>query len=284
MKTLVPIFMLLPFLVQAQKGDTVMKYLDQNLNLTTSKNAYYYGVSVKRENSWYLYALYPDTTPLIKAYYADKALKIKEGPYTVYYPKNRKAQEGHYHKNKKVGVWRFWYEDGTIKDSGFIKDDVLIGDWKSWHPNGKLLAHSTFTDVEPTIATIIKDEGEHQLNQLLGIRNGPFSSWYPNGVLEAKGNFSNNAMSGLWTWYYENGNKATEEMYTNGSVSSLSCFDSTGKETDNLCSISKPALLKRYGDYKEYIYHNLTWPEEAKKKKLEGDVNVSFRITKYGQL
>ena len=55
-----------PFLSHAQNKDTVLKYLDEQLHLTTKKNAVYYGVAVKQGDHWMLYALYPDTTPLLK--------------------------------------------------------------------------------------------------------------------------------------------------------------------------------------------------------------------------
>jgi TonB family protein len=52
----------------------------------------------------------------------------------------------------------------------------------------------------------------------------------------------------------------------------------------DLCSISKPSLLKHYGDYKEYIYENLTWPEEAKQKRIQGNVEVRFMVDQFGKL
>ncbi len=35
-----------------------------------------------------------------------------------------KIEEGHYRKNKKVGVWKFYNEDGTIRDSVEYKNFI----------------------------------------------------------------------------------------------------------------------------------------------------------------
>jgi TonB family protein len=284
MKILFSFLLGLPLFAAAQKKDTVFKYLDQNLNFTTEKKSTYIGVAIKREEAWFFYALYPDTTPLLKAYYKDKNLKIKEGPYCLYYPKNIKAKEGTYHNDKMLGVWKFWYPNGNLKDSGFVKDNVFSGQWKSWYKDGKIMSDYSFSNFETFDKTKYLNYTEDISTLTNGIVQGPFTTWYQNGNKEATGNFNNNLMDGEWKWYHENGNRATIETYEKGVVTNLKCFDTTGKEADDYCSISKPALLKNYGDYKQYIYQYLTWPEEAKKKGIEGEVTVQFRVTKTGQL
>lgn len=37
-----------------------------------------------------------------------------------------KLEEGYYRKNKKTGFWKFYKEDGTIKDSVEYKNDVPV--------------------------------------------------------------------------------------------------------------------------------------------------------------
>ena len=105
-----------------------------------------------------------------------------------------------------------------------------------------------------------------------------------NGTLESSGNYENEIMNGEWKWYYENGNQSTIEYYSDGKISALQCFDSTGKSTGELCSISKPPMLKPEGDYKDFIFRNLLWPDEAIQSKIEGTVDVTVLITKEGEL
>ena len=37
-----------------------------------------------------------------------------------------KIEEGYYRNNKKTGFWKFYNEDGTLKDSVEYKDDVPV--------------------------------------------------------------------------------------------------------------------------------------------------------------
>ena len=79
--------------VGAQK-DSVRKYLNENLQFTTKKDVVYAAMAVKDNNRWLLYAVYPDTSPILQVYFTDAALTVKDGPFTLYYPKRLVAQKG----------------------------------------------------------------------------------------------------------------------------------------------------------------------------------------------
>lgn len=278
LKNILFLLVCLPIYCLAQKKDTVYKYLDANLQPTDEKNGQYFGVAIKKEGYWLLYAIYPDTTPVIKATFQDKHLKIKHGPYTIYYPKNIIASSGHYNNNKINGVWQTWHPNGNKKDSGLVINNQLVGLWKEWYSNGQVKKECTYSDVQ-------SNSIYNSLNQpWTGPKNGSYNSWYMNGTLESSGNYENEIMNGEWKWYYENGNQSTIEYYSDGKISALQCFDSTGKSTGELCSISKPPMLKPEGDYKDFIFRNLLWPDEAIQSKIEGTVDVTFLITKEGEL
>lgn len=287
MKAFYLLLLLLPFCALSQKRgkDTSLVYLDQNLQLTNAKNAAFFGASVKVEGGWMLYAVYPDTTPLIKAFFKDKNLTVKEGPFTVYYPQNKKARDGFYNNNKMNGTWRFWYENGQLRDSGMVLNNYMAGTWRNWHTNGFLQAVTTF-EPRPVVGDLIIQQTilETAFPPYLGSREGAYNSWYSNGQQEATGHFKANQMEGTWYWYHKNGAPATIETYNQGKVTALQCFDTAGKATGDMCSIEKPALLKQYGDFKTFVYEYLRWPEAARKKKIEGDVLVKFTITKEGKM
>jgi antitoxin component YwqK of YwqJK toxin-antitoxin module len=268
-------------IAQNQKKDTVLRYLDEKLELTTRDSAVYYGVSVRRNDHWFLYALYSDTTPVASIYFKDKKLTIKDGAYTVFYPKNTKAIEGYFVENKKDSIWQNWHPNGNLKDSGFVKNNQLIGEWKTWYETGQLKIVCHYKDqIDPVIQHLLAI----QSNQNIGIKNGAYESLYSNGIKESSGFFKDDLMEGEWRWYYESGHLSTIENYKSGKLTSLRCFDSTGKEEGDFCSIAKPATVKRVGDYREFIKENLTWPEEALKKKIEGIVKVKLSIDKYGKV
>lgn len=43
-------------------------------------------------------------------------------------------------------------------------------------------------------------------------------------------------------------------------------------------------MLKGFGNYQQYIYQNLLWPQEAIQNNIEGEVRVRFAVNKFGQL
>lgn len=274
------LFSFIPFSVLAQKKDTIRQFLDENLMPTKKENAQFYGVALKRNDHWQLYAIYPDTTPVINAFFKDKKLTIKDGQYTVYYPKNRKAAEGLYMENKKNGRWLSWYENGQIKDSGTIWNDRPVGNWKVWHENGQLSIACQYKDLSQT-----SPENNHNITSSdQGIKDGNYQSWYPNGKTESIGQYKEDMLAGEWQWFYENGNQSTKELYEKGKITSMVCFDSSGKETGDFCSIVRPATVVGIGNYREYIKDSLRWPLEALQKNIQGKVNVKLEISKTGDV
>lgn len=282
MKRPFAVLLVLPLFALSQRKDTVLKYLDASLEFTTEQHAVYYGVAVKQPEGWFLYALYPDTTALLKVHYKDRALKIKHGNYASFYPKYRRAYSGAYDNNMKTGIWESWYENGQRKDSGFYTKNFKTGTWKTWYENGNRASVSsylsTFTQVEMHRMRVTGQVPE------LGTRDGKFISWYSNGSKESEGMFRNGAPDGVWEWFHPNGNRSTVETYRNGLLSELTCYDTTGKETGDLCGISKPATLKGIGDFRSFLMDQLTWPPEAIRNRIEGTVIVSFRVDKQGKL
>lgn len=282
MKCGVFLFLLFPAVLYSQKKDTVLKYLDAWYQLTTKKNAVYYGVSIKEEDHWKLFAIYPDTTTLLKVYFKDSQLKIKDGPYYHYYPKNRIARQGFFSNNEMNGVWQTWFENGRKKDSGLMISNLMVGEWKTWYNNGAIMMQLNYAGGEPGVLNKIMSSVYGP--GFVGMKDGSFRSWYSNGLNESIGQFKNDRMHGTWKWYHENGLPSTIEEYIEGKLLSIECFDTTGNQTGDFCPVSRPAVLQEYGDYKQFIYQNLHWPEEALKKRIEGEVKVRFRINKKGEL
>lgn len=275
------ICLLLPALAFAQKKDTVLTYLDEELNATSKKNAVYYGVAINQGDHWMLYALYSDTTPVLKAWFSDRQLKIKDGPYLVYYPQRKKAKEGTYANNKMSGTWRTWYPNGQPKDSGLMKDNQMVGEWKTWYENGQLAILGNYREKQATALDVFLSE---KIDVFTGTKDGVFTSWYTNGKMETTGFYAGDVLDSTWRWFHENGQPSTIEQYHMGKLASVQCFDTLGNFTGDLCPLSRSAGLQEYGDYKKFIYEHLLWPREAVRKGIEGDVRVRFTINKKGEL
>lgn len=301
-----------------QRGDTLRKYFNNELYFTTKNKAAYSGIAIKSDDHWWLVAVYPDTGLLVQAYYKDRSLSIKDGPFSLYHTKNTKAIEGTYINNTKQGIWKFWYESGALMDSGMVKNNYVVNTWYSWYETGRLKSIAQYQPIDSLSNKIsvnnsnkktakriwggddsliiqphglsisyyentqLKDSG----NFINGEKQGEWTSWYKNGKIESKGRYDNGLQEGEWNYYYENGKNSTKEQYKKNKVIGLECFDELGQPTGIFCSILKPpvAIIDRYADFKNYMLDHIFWPKELDGKEVNGNLTANYTISKEGKL
>lgn len=301
----------------AQRNDTLRVFLDDQLQFSNKKKGLYPAMAVKSNNHWFLVSVYPDTGLLVRAYFADRDLSVKDGPFQLYHRNNVKAMEGIYSNNTRQGVWKYWYPNGQIKDSGVIKNNQLVNTWFSWYENGQLMAIAQYLhpdsipdDIvirsdnrfgkkglfnEDTTVTYLhgpylsfyasgnrKDSG----NYVNGLREGEWKSWYEDGNPESRGIYIKGEQSGTWEYFNENGNISTRETYLNNKITNLECFDTSGNSQGYFCSIQKPAVpvTGSYTNFQNYMLDNIFWPRELDGKNINGVVRVSYTISREGML
>ncbi len=276
----------LPSLAQR---DSVRKYLDADMQFTTRKNAVYAAMAIKSNDHWLLYAVYPDTTVLLQVYFKDAGLSIKDGSYTLYHPKRIIAQQGTFKDNVPNGKWQSWYPNGQLKNEGLLLNNHFSGNWKSWYDNGQLMSDQSFAYNEAGGATVHQLSPAKTVEKLMDdfsperVLEGKSATWYKNGKQESLLNYHNDTLSGPCSWFHENGRLSSKETYLNGKVTELECYDSTGKYTGATCSILKlPLLVHPFFTALDYIEFELH--KEKNKGVEEGDVEVSFMVTKTGKV
>ena len=321
MKWLIVLTVIFPWInADAQKNDTIQKYLDQKLVLTSKAKGVYPALGIKTSDAWFLKAMYPDTTVLLTAYFKDKNFRIKNGPYQLYHGRNIKAMSGSYVDNLPQGVWRYYYSNGQIKDSGMLVNNIMCGTWRSWNEKGRLIisvdykkmpdrsaqtpdgrqvkapvkkSPTVLPEMSPVPGTRdglaltyhangqMQDSGAYSEDK----RTGLWKIWYANGQQDAIGSFNRDSLEGNWTYYRENGNKSTEERYKNGKLQEMTCYDSAGNKAGNYCSILKPPVaLGPFDEFSEYMLDNVFWPKGLEGSDVQGKVKVQFVITKNGDL
>lgn len=319
MKSLL-IILFLSLLIQplsAQKNDTLRVYLDQNLALTRKKDMLFTGLLLPSGDHWMLYAVYPDASPLMKVFFLDRKMKLKDGPAYVYYKNHQPAMQGIFVRNRREGVWKFWDESGALTDSGLVKDNYCTGYWESRYPNGQLKeagdylpaidvpAPADHTDEPAGKNNSVlysdslwqirqgswqswyengqrKDSGAYKQNK----REGYWRSWYSSGVPESEGPFQEGNREGNWIFYYENGQPSTHETYLHNRVTALTCFDEKGQASGSSCSLLKPPvpLTGAYTDFSNYALDHIYWPPELEGKNVNGFVKLRYTIGKEGKL
>lgn len=313
------LLLLLSLQVTAQKkqADTVRKYLTSDLHFTNKANMEYPALAVRQSGDrWLLLSAYRDTSVLLRIWFRDEEMTIKEGPFALYHPKRVKAVEGTYVNNVRQGVWKAWYQNGKLKDSGLMFNNHLVGTWYSWNNRGELLAKLTYTHPDSIHGVITgtfnpKEKYRSVLagDTTTGILNGPsityfadgltkdsgqyvndlqeglWKQWNKGGRLESMGTYRQGRQEGEWQYFHTNGQRSTREVYSNNKVTKLECFDEQGNPTGNACAILKPPVAQgRYLDFEKYVLDNLYWPAELKRSDIQGDVEISYTISSTGEL
>lgn len=313
------LFLLISLQVAAQKKqrDTVRKYLTSDLHFTNKANMTFPALAVRQsEDRWLLVSTYRDTNVLLRAWFRDADLTIKDGPFALYHPRGIKAVEGTYIDNVRQGLWKAWHRNGQLKDSGMMRNNYLVGTWHSWNQAGKLDAIFTYTQPDSVHGTATADFDTKDKNRSImagdvtvGVLNGPtitfyadgspkdsgqyvndikeglWKEWNKNGQPESMGSFVHNVQQGEWQYYHPNGQRSTREVYANSKVIKLECYDEQGKLTGNACPILKPPVAQgRFLNFNDYVLGNLYWPEELKKSDIQGDVKITYTITSTGEM
>ena len=283
------LFMLAALHVFAQ-NDSIRKYLDADLHFTTKKEAVYPAMLFRSENHWVLYAVYPDTSLLLKVYFKDAALTMKDGPFMLYHPKRVPAQSGYFKDNTADGPWKSWYSNGQLKNEGILVNNHFSGVWKAWYENGHLMSERSYQYTDSSNGTPVHQHSpaasiEKVLDDFTpeGKLEGPCTSFYENGNKESEVNYHNDSLTGTCRWYRLNGNASSKELYVNGRVTDLECYDEDGRLTGATCSILKlPLLIHPLLSAEEYIMDELH-KEKNRDIKREGDATVNLTVTADGK-
>jgi antitoxin component YwqK of YwqJK toxin-antitoxin module len=68
----------------------------------------------------------------------------RDGPFVEYHRNGRKAREGTYLQDDRVGTWTIWYEDGGLEERGEYLRNVPHGPATTWHRGGQKRSQGRF--------------------------------------------------------------------------------------------------------------------------------------------
>lgn len=118
----------------------------------------------------------------------------QEQKYVDYYDAEKTILrvEGMYVRGIEHGVWKTYYEDGTLQEEVNYFMGKLNGSVKRFHENGNTLLEQYFKD-----------------NKLDSVSY----RYYPSGEKRSIGNYADNRKIGSWKYFYLNGNLRLEEEF-----------------------------------------------------------------------
>ncbi|PWB26027.1 toxin-antitoxin system YwqK family antitoxin [Flavobacterium sp. HTF] len=174
----------------------------------------------------------------------------EEGYFESHYLNGKIAEQGQYKKGFKDGLWKTFYDDGTLKFTGkYISKNPQLKDSTHtyFYPNGKLKKIEYYKITE----------SKHVRSLLMDHRVGTWKTYYENGNIKESTDYGDEEertqKNGKYLSYYENGNVETEALYSGGwLIGVYKSFYENGKLKEY---VSNHSLSRKNGLVKTY-YEN----------------------------
>ena len=163
--------------------------------------------------------------------------------------------------NSKEGKFVFYHEDGTKKSEGEYMHDKCTGLWKFYNDSG-LVSETHYNN---------------------GTQEGASVTYY-NGGKEVwhQENYSNGKIYGELQSYYKDGKLKRKEYRTlNSKEVTGKCYDEQGNEIPFTPFEQMPVY-----DYNlmEYLSNSIKYPEEERRRNIEGRVIIKFVVNEDGNI
>jgi len=145
-----------------------------------------------------------------------------------------KVEEGIYHENKKIGIWKEYYcngntkcktsfvngrpdgpaskyfENGKLKEEGIWKINKWVGNYKLFYENGQARQEFNFNES--------------------GKRDGEQKYFFENGKIMIEGNWAGGQEAGTIKEYYESGEIKSEKTFNTGIIDVATITDFEAKK------------------------------------------------------
>lgn len=164
------------------------------------------------------------------------------GEWKFYYLNGQLKEIGYYSSGDKNGIWKVYYENGQLSEIGSYDsyNEYKSGKWKYYNANGKLRLLETYKDGKVVDSAYIdkvsvKFYFTNETIMLAGNyigdnKSGLWNYYFSNGNSRETGSYNNDgARTGEWKIYYKNGKLHQTVIYKNGGLMNIkSCYDMNG--------------------------------------------------------
>lgn len=111
------------------------------------------------------------------------------------------------------GAYSDHYENGTLKETGLIKQGGMQGNWKFYDPEGNIMVDGFYRNGEMA--------SRDTLRPPVTGRVGKWTFYYPGGNVMKVGSFKDDLMAGLWQFYNEDGTLEGKGLYIGGNGTNM---------------------------------------------------------------
>ncbi len=262
-------FLLVAFLILFNKfnfsQDTLKLYYNSKWEQVNDINkAKYYRIAVNNKTNWIVKDYFADSTLQMEGFYKTNKFINKNGSFIYYYKNGNIYTKTEFKNNIQDGKYIVNYENGNLFSEGFFKNGVRTGLWKEYYKNGNLHSEGVYAD---------------------SLKNGLWKNYYKNGNIRSKENYNSGKLNGLCNWYFKNGQIASEEIYEKGELKKINYWNEKGKKMKGKFQVTEfPEFPGGTKALKKFIAKNTVYPEEIRKKGIEGQVMVKYMIDTDGNV
>ena len=161
-----------------------------------------------------------------------------------------KVREGHRVDGNAQGVWKNYYDNGSLKSEETYTNGELDGLYKTYHKSGQL---------------------DNETFYVKGRREGYTKAYYRNGQVSAEGYYVGNEKNGSWNYYHANGKLDTREFYNNGIINGMDIEYTTSGDISSINYYDHNKVLKEVQFHNGNVTDTITWNC--------GDVNLTLHYS-----
>jgi TonB family protein len=257
---------LIPKLTFSQVTIDKTIYLDSLWNETTKENHNFNNTVVVKD--------YYSVKKLYEVFYYNKFGKIQiKGTSPT---RDLMSQEGEY---------KYYYDNGNIKQILNYKNSKLNGKCFKWYENGNKKLEAEYielgVDIYPDLKIYQYWNSKNEQQIIDG--NGYFDEISEDKSFY-KGNLINGNKDGIWKGFSNSSNLKYTDKYENGKFISGTSIDSNNIEHNYNQLELLPEPKKGIQHFYKYVAKNFTKTKEAISNKIRGKIIVSFIIDEGGKI
>lgn len=207
-----------------------------------------------RDNAHYYRHISIDTSGEIRFYVRD------------FFPDGRIQMTGTYKSirpDNKDGHFVYWYENGNKQMECEYRENNLHGTLREWYRSGQKESEQEFSD---------------------GYLNGEYLSWREDGSKKIAARYYGGAKHGYFQSFYPNGQMVRNDYFENDRLVDGNCFSPEGESVEYFPYIRMPQYPGGQEELYRFVRKELRYPQEARKRDLEGAVLVLFTIDEQGSV
>ncbi len=202
-----------------------------------------------------------------------------EGWVFDYYKDGQIQMKGQYDRDLRDGIFIYYDDNNTYSASGRYDKERKVGKWQYFYKNGSLNSEVRYADWAYTINT-----WDTTGNIMVKNGNGIDLHKYGNGVVASFIEFREGQPVGASFGNHKNGEPYFYEVHENGRLTYGKSMDLDGNKSEYDITAYFTIPEGGWESFNKYLETNKQYPEQAKSKGIEGELEVVLTVYAHGEI